>query len=158
MLMICHEISLRSNIVYMTAILRRTITSRRRCRGRRRSSAGVAGAAPGDAQTLAGRFGRRTRRVPHQSIHEHEFAHFIFERRSQSLAGLRIIKHGVKNKTGPWLQCSRANSGAISIRLGANGLREEKARQRYPNDYFLHNRRLRYKHYARDREVSNTLQ
>jgi hypothetical protein len=107
---------------------------------------------------LAGRFGRGTRRVSHQAIHEYELAHFIFERRSQSLARLWIFKHGVKNKTGPWLQCSRANFGAISVRLGANGLREEKARQRYPNDYFLHNRRLRYKHYACDRAVSNTTQ
>src|ERR1700722_6989841 len=104
MLMISHEISLRRNIIYMATILRRTITSRRRGRGRRRSSAGVAGAAPGDAQTLAGRFARRTRPAPPQPIHEYEFAHFIFERRSQSLAGLRIFKNGIKNKTRAWLQ------------------------------------------------------
>jgi hypothetical protein len=84
---------------------RRTMTSRRRRgRGRRRWSAGVAGAASCDAQTLAGRFGRGTRRVSHQAIHEYELAHFIFERRSQSLARLWIFKHGVKNKTRPWLQ------------------------------------------------------
>jgi len=80
------------------------ITPRRRYRGRSLMSAGVAGAAARDPQTLAGGFGRRPRRVSHQAIHENELAHFILERCPQSLAGLRITEYGIKNKTSARLQ------------------------------------------------------
>jgi hypothetical protein len=77
---------------------------RRRCRGRSQKSAGVASAATRDTQTLTGRFGRGSRRVSYQAIHENKLTHFILERRSQGLAGLRTTQHGIKNETGAGLQ------------------------------------------------------